>query len=256
MGVRLFYRNNRRVSITTAGQALLQYAEQIVEAADAARAEIQGHAGGLGGRVAVGAPQSLSELALPAVLARFHREHPRVDIALREDANERLAELVADDTLDLALLDTTNSRAFTDVSLEDVYSDDLVVAVAPHHKLAARADVTLRALAGHPFIMYRATSGIRRTVEDACTAAGFTPRVAFESRDAHTISALAAEGLGVAVLPRRLAELEAPRVRVLPIGPRALRRTIGLGVRAGRRLSGAATAFYALVKDALREGTV
>ncbi|TAM85613.1 LysR family transcriptional regulator, partial [bacterium] len=63
---------------------------------------------------------------------------------------------------------------------------------------------------------------------------------------------LAAEGLGVTILPRHLAELAAPRVVRIAVAPQTLLRTVGIAWRQGRQLSGAATALLTLLREALR----
>jgi|SRR5579872_540096 len=253
LGVSLFDRDNRRVVLTAAGQAFLDHAERIVEAADTALAEMEGFARSLRGRVVIGTLQSLSELKLPAILSRFHARYPQVDIALREDTSDRMPFLLLDGTIDIAFLDTTRRAVPAGIAVENIYQDDLMIVVAPTHRLAGRARVALTALRDEPFVMFKAGSGLRSVVERACNEAGFSPRVAFESGDWSTVSALAAEGLGVSVLPRSLAELAKPRVAMLSVSPNHLQRTVGIAWRQGRNLSGAATALLALLRESLRE---
>ncbi|TAM61233.1 LysR family transcriptional regulator [bacterium] len=254
LGVRLFDRDNRRVALTAAGQAFLDHAERVVEAADQAVAEMEGFSGTLRGRVMIGTLQSLSELKLPAILARFHSQHPHVEIALREETSDRMPAMLLDGTLDMALLDTTRRAMPAGLIVENVYQDELMVVVASGHPLAKRARVKLEALRDEAFVLYKAGSGLRTVVERACNEVGFSPRVAFESGDWSTIGALVAEGLGVTILPFNLAERAAPRVTRIAVEPKGLLRTVGLAWRKGRHLSGAAVALLALLRDALRAG--
>ncbi|TAM78346.1 LysR family transcriptional regulator [bacterium] len=254
LGVRLFDRDNRRVALTAAGQAFLDHAERVVEAADQAVAEMEGFSGALRGRVVIGTLQSLSELKLPAILARFHGRHPQVEISLREEPSDRMPAMLLDGTLDMALLDTTRRAMPAGLAVENVYHDELMVVVAPGHPLARRKRVPLEALRDEAFVLYKAGSGLRTVVERACNEVGFSPRGAFESGDWSTIGALVAEGLGVTVLPRHLAELAAPRVVRIAVDPQGLLRTVGIAWRQGRHLSGAATALLTLLREELRVG--
>jgi DNA-binding transcriptional LysR family regulator len=77
----------------------------------------------------------------------------------------------------------------------------VVVAVHPTHPLAGRGQIRLRALREEPMVTLTRASKLRSTLETACHAAGFAPRIAAETSDLGVMVQLAAEQLGVAVLP-------------------------------------------------------
>jgi len=79
----------------------------------------------------------------------------------------------------------------------------------------------------------------------ALDAAGIEPQVRFETNELTRVRALAARGLGVAIMPRSDAEGPGPAIATVDIGPPKLRRSVGLVWRAGRRRAPAAEAFLA-----------
>jgi DNA-binding transcriptional LysR family regulator len=86
LGVQLFDRLGRTITLTSAGQALLPHAERLLELSVEARAATVGAMtteGALGGTITVSAPESLLTYRLPAVLSRFRSQHPGVAIDLR-----------------------------------------------------------------------------------------------------------------------------------------------------------------------------
>jgi DNA-binding transcriptional LysR family regulator len=83
--------------------------------------------------------------------------------------------------------------------------------------------------------------------------AGFAPHIAFESGAAATARALAAAGLGVAILPRSEALTGSPPLAAIELEPR-LARTVALAWPAARRHPSATAAFLALAREALRRG--
>jgi len=252
LGVELLDRSGRRVRPTPAGEAFLRRAERILGEVANAGAEMAEFAGATRGRVTVGTLPSLAEHQLPRLVAGFHARHPGLELDLREERTARLLALVAAGEVDLALLHQPNvPNADPALTIEPLFTEELVGVVAPAHPLAARGALPLATLRDEPFILTKSGSVIRDTILAACTAAGFTPRVAFESGGAATVRALAAAGLGVAILPRSEAALGGAALAALTLTPR-LTRTVALARAAGGYHSAAAGAFSALAREALR----
>src|SRR5579872_6523146 len=134
LGVTLFERSSRHVRLTPPGEALLVRAERILAEVEWARMEMQEYTGLARGRVVVGALQSLEAFRFPALLARFHTRFAGIEIVLREEATERLLELLNTGQLDLTLiqimdnswpLELTTSAIIT----EKLLTEELVLVV-------------------------------------------------------------------------------------------------------------------------------
>jgi DNA-binding transcriptional LysR family regulator len=82
-----------------------------------------------------------------------------------------------------------------------VAREPVVAAVHPTHPLADRGQIPLRALQQEPMVTLTRASKLRTTLETACHATGFEPRIAAETSDLSVVVELAAEQVGVAVLP-------------------------------------------------------
>lgn len=252
LGITLFDRGGRRVRLTAAGEAFLARAERVLAEVASARTEMAEFAGATRGRVVVGTLPSLAERQLPALLAGFHARHPGLELVLREENTAELLALVARGEVELALVHhLADDDAPAGLALEPLFTEDLVAAIAPGHSLARRGSLPLAALRAEPFLLSKPGSVIRQTVLAACAAAGFAPRVAFESGGTATMRALAAVGLGVAVLPRSEAAADGPAVAVVALTPR-LTRTVALAWSADRYRPAAAAAFMRFAREALR----
>ena len=247
LGVRLFDRSGRGVSLTAAGEAFLVRAERMLAEAESARAEAQEFSGLLRGQVVIGALQSLVAVRLPAILAAFNRLRPGVEVALREETTVQMLGLLAEGGLDLAFGHTTGVRVPSRITAEPLFDEDLVLVVSAGHALAGRREVSLGELKDEPFVCYKEGSGIRATLEEACRSEGFEPRVAFECG---TLRALVAVGLGVAVVSRSTAEESGPPVAVAEITP-SLVRTVAVFRAKGRYLSPPADAFLRFARERL-----
>jgi DNA-binding transcriptional LysR family regulator len=87
-----------------------------------------------------------------------------------------------------------------------VATEPLVLAVSHGDPLSSRRSVTLTQVRDQPMITLVPGSGLRTVLENACRDAGFTPRITAETGELASLVELAAEGLGVAVLPRSAAD--------------------------------------------------
>lgn len=251
LGVLLLDRTGRRVRLTPAGEAFLARAERVLAEVSSAQAEMAEFAGALRGRVVVGTLPSLAEHQLPRLVAAFHTRYPGLELVLREERTANLLALLGNGEVELALLHQPTATAEAALTLEPLFTEELVAVVAPGHPLAAHDTLPVAALRDEPFILTKSGSVIRDTILAACAVAGFAPRVAFESGGAATVRALAAAGLGVAILPRSEATLGGTSVAAITLIP-ALTRTVALAWAVDRYHSAVATAFIALAREELR----
>jgi LysR family transcriptional regulator, transcription activator of glutamate synthase operon len=231
LGVRLFERTNRRVRLTDAGAAFAARAERILSDLAAASEEMSAFAGGLRGRVTVGTYQSFAEYSLPKLLGRFHAAHPGVEIALREGIADALLARLRAGSLDAFVGHLDESRDASDLRAEPLFEDELVIATAARHRLAARGRVRIEELRDEPFVIFRPGSASTDRLYRLTRGAGFEPRVSFESEDTMTVRSLVAEGLGVALYPRSLGNTPGPNVALLSVEPERVMRTMSLVTR-------------------------
>ena len=186
---------------------------------------------------------------LAGLLAGFHDDHPGVEIALREGATRELLDAVLAGDVDAALAGM-GTTAPPGLGTQVVLDEPLVAAVAPGDPLAGRDGVALAALRDRPLITLPPGTGVRSVFDEACAAAGFEPRIAFEAGDPPVLAQLAARGLGTAVLP--VSAIARADVHPLAITRPRLRGRIvlawregGAGSPAGRALIDHARAFLA-----------
>jgi len=258
LGVALFERTSRRVQLTAAGEALLVRAEHILAEVGWAQMEMQEYTGLARGRVVIGALQSLEAFRFPALLSRFHTRYQGIEIILREEATERLLELLNTGQLDLSIIQIMDDSwplelTASSIVTEKLLTEELVLVVAPNHSLAHHQTVTMEELRDEPFVLFKPGSGLRHTIIQRSLAAGFTPRILFESGELGTIRSLVAEGLGVSVLPRSVAEAPGREVTVVSLGPTPPMRTILLAWPTKIYHTPAADAFLSFIQNDIRD---
>ena len=202
LGERLFLRDRRGIRLTPAGQALLPHARTTLQDAEGGREAVAALSGLLTGRLTVGLVHPLPDRRFLHLLGAFHRTYPRIELTLLEDQTDALLAALADGQLHAALIGLGRyDRPPPDTQSLLVAREPVVVAVHPAHPLAGRGQIQLRALHHEPIVTLTRASKLRSTLETACQAAGFVPRIVAETSDLGVVVELAAEQVGVAVLP-------------------------------------------------------
>jgi LysR family transcriptional regulator, transcription activator of glutamate synthase operon len=249
VGLALVERTTRRVTVTEAGRALVARARRILSEVEAANAEMQAFTGVRTGHVTVGTMHTMGPVDVSLALAAFHQRHPGVELTVREQSSEELAEMLRDDVVDLAFLSVTERMESHGLVLHQLVSEELVVVLPRDHALAGRGSVRMAELADEQFIGFREGARLRELLMFAARASGFEAQVKFESNETERIRRLVARDMGVAILPRSDAEHPGAEVVVATLIEPSLRRDITLARREGRRLAPAAAEFLQLADD-------
>jgi DNA-binding transcriptional LysR family regulator len=248
LGLALVERTTRRVALTGAGELLVARARRILAEVEAARHELEGLSGLQTGHVTVGAMHTMGPIDVSLALAIFRQRHPGVELTVREQSSEELAEMLRVDELDLAFLSVTERIESHGLGLHQLVCEELVLVLAPDHRLGGRRRVRMAELSEEEFISYRDGSRLRELLMSAGRTAGYEPRVTLESNESQRIRRLVARGLGVAILPRSDAEGPGAETAIATLVGPELTRDITLAWREGRRHAPAATAFLALAR--------
>ncbi|MFJ3222358.1 LysR family transcriptional regulator [Streptomyces sp. NPDC086783] len=213
----LFVRTTRRVTLTEAGRALLGEAERILAQVRAAHDAVAAVQGVLRGTLSLGTEQCVAGVGVARLLAAFRRQHPDVEIRLRQAGSGALAEEVAAGRLDLAFAVRTqaDSEQLRSVPLT---GEPMTVLCHPEHHLAGGGPVTPQDLGGEAFVDFHPDWGPRRVTDAAFAMAGVDRTVALEVNDVHSLLELIQQGLGIAVVPRHFGHKpEASVLTALPL---------------------------------------
>lgn len=206
LGLPLFERNGRQVSLTTPGEYMLVYARRLLavlkDAEDAAarlkRAEL--------GTLAIGMV-STAKYFLPRMLAEFRREHEHVEIRLAEGNREKLVRMLQDNEVDIAVMGRPPRELAT--RAEPFAAHPHVFIAAPSHPLARRgAPVDAESLRAQDFILREEGSGTRAALEKFLEEARVQPRVVMEMSSNETIKQAVIAGMGLSFLSLHTLQLE------------------------------------------------
>ncbi|MFJ6634603.1 LysR substrate-binding domain-containing protein [Streptomyces sp. NPDC091376] len=220
LGVALFTRKGRTVSLTAAGRTFLTSVERALAEVERAAESVRADADPSAGRVAFGFLHTMGSETVPELIRAFRVDHPRIRFTLVQNYGEAMIERLRAGELDLCL--TSPVPDAPDLVARRLDEQRLRLVVPDDHRLATRKRVRLAEAADETFVTLEPGYGLRRITDALCAEAGFSPRVAFEGEEAETLRGLVAAGLGVALLPPPAA----PRPGVVELtvtAPRAVR---------------------------------
>ncbi|SEH80233.1 DNA-binding transcriptional regulator, LysR family [Mycolicibacterium rutilum] len=251
LGERLLDRTQRRVRLTAAGEAVLPFARAALGAVADIRTAVDELGDLVRGSVSIGTVTA-HNVDMPSLLAKFHRDHPAVEITLSTDSSDELIDGVRSGRLDLAIASVGSAEVPAGLQVEATTDEVIDAAVGREDPWWGRRSVGVDELADRPLIALPAGSGIRSRLDEACAAAGVSVRVALEASTPLELVDLAAHGLGVAIVPRSVAR---SRTHIHPVAVTPeLRGRLVLAWRARGPVSPAARVLIALAREHVRVG--
>jgi DNA-binding transcriptional LysR family regulator len=197
LGVALFERIGKRLTLTAEGGELLGSASELLDRAqdlaNRAYGLEQGHTGTL--RIAA-SPQTTAWLLSP-VMAKFRKIHPNVSLLVSEGNNDELVELIAHGNVHLSIA----SLAVNNVLVgQRLFSAQLLAILPAGHPMTGAKSLSIEDLSRDSMLVMRRGFLTRHLFEQVCAAHGVRPKILLESDSTHTLGALARDGHGVAIV--------------------------------------------------------
>jgi DNA-binding transcriptional LysR family regulator len=226
LGVELFVRAARGMTLTDAGRALLPYAQRAIAQVLDGHKAVENLRSGKIGELFIAAAPAVSTYVLPAILKSFQTSHPHVRMGVRTGHTEEVLGMVLRREVHLGV---GRPIRHPDAELIPVFEDELVLVVSRHHSFAQRDRIRLQELADDRLILFDRASSYYELTSSLIRQAGVVPESVIEVDNVEAAKKMVIEGLGVALLPRMalLAELRARSLRpVRVIGAPPIRRPI------------------------------
>jgi LysR family carnitine catabolism transcriptional activator len=240
LGVRLFDRNNRRVTLTSAGRDLVAPLERLIFDVEAIAARTQDLAFHRRGVVTVAALPSLAASLLPRAMAALAEAHSGIVVRVRDMPAAAIIDAVKRGEADIGLGSVL--RPDPELDARPLFTDRLCAYVPYGHPLAEQRAVTLKALARWPLILTGRDSSVRQLIDRGVEAERLPIQVTQEVTYMSTAIGMVSAGLGVAILPESAVATEGGAgPRAVAIQAPVLRRTLVVLSLKSRTLSPAAT---------------
>lgn len=224
--MRLFERSHGKVSLTPAGELVLDFAERILALSQEMETRVTELTGAVSGPLVLGASTTIAEFLLPKMLGEFKARYPQVQGYMSVANSETIVSRVADHTLDLGLIESPSQ--LPSLHTEPCCDDELVMICAPAYKLAGLASVTPQQVAAEPYVSRESGSGTREFAEHYFMQSGVQPEdlnIVMELGSPEAIKGLVETGIGVAVMSRATVrkELKLGTLVAVPLKPKLIR---------------------------------
>ena len=210
IGARLLDRMGRRVKPTAAGELLHKHATLLLEMKETAQFDIERFLGLEQGEISMGGSTIAGEYILPALISRFNKKYPRLAVKLAIADSAEIENRVLAGELELGIIGSKSPH--TNLLCQQLWEDELVLAVPARHPWARRKAVSLKQLRQAPFILREEGSGTLRILEAYLRKSGeggtsnFQISARFGSSTA--VKEAIKSGLGLSILSARAIETE------------------------------------------------
>jgi DNA-binding transcriptional LysR family regulator len=252
VGLPLFDRSGREVTLTAAGGILLKYAQQSGALLEQASVELAALKGQVSGTLRIAASTTIAQYILPPLLGAFLRLHPAVHVELDSSNTESVADAIATGRASLGLVEGPPhaGQLRSEIWLED----ELVLLVPPSHEWAGQRSIPLQQIAAAPLLMRERGSGTREVIETTLEAAGLPARelhIAMELNSTEAILGCIESGVGVGFVSRTAIhrQLSLGTLIIVPVTGLAIPRDLLLLMPAGPEPTGAAAAMLELLRQ-------
>jgi DNA-binding transcriptional LysR family regulator len=249
LGLALFERSGKRVTLTDAGRALYDEASRVLERMAGLRETMSALSSGAAGEVRLGAIEPTASLRLPAILTRLCAGRPRLALSVEVGGSRTLCHAVAAGDLDLVVASPPPARL--GLAFEPLFVEALSLLVPARHPLARRRTVRAADLKGERILLSDPQCAYRQRIEAALGARGANAYSGIEIGSLLALRGAVEAGLGLAVIPAVMATPPPPGTRARLLPDEDLGLPVGL-IR--RRDAGRPGPALAAALDALRHG--
>lgn len=224
LGVTLFDRTSRRVSLTSEGSRFQDLIRPILQDLDEAVEDIREIKAGRRGRVRVGFVSSASYELIPASVRDARIQHPGIQVDLQPMATGEQVEALLENRLDIGIM--RDAPLQSGLQFTTLLTEQMVAVLPSNHALAQQNEVSPEDLIGLPLVLfpYQSMPGYVTNIMEIFHHLGHPPRVVQRAVNQENVMGLVAAGVGASILPASFSSFSFPGVVTTPITSRPTTR--------------------------------
>lgn len=206
LGLELFSRHSRGVTLTNAGKQIYSYFNDIVNLVKKTEKVIEGIKGLEDGTLSIGASTTIGNYLVPTWLAQFTKVHPHIQVDMVVENTSLILQNVINHKIDLGLI--AGPIKSPDFSFEPLFDDTLLLMSGQSHSLANDQEITPRKLNNQTFILRENGSSTRLAAEALLESLDINPKKIITMSDTEAIKRSVMAGLGISILSEFTVEIE------------------------------------------------
>lgn len=219
---RLFDRTHNRISLTTAGDRVFEYANKIISLYSEMENNVREITGDVSGILIIGASTTIAEYMLPSLLGAFKERHPGINLRLRVSNSLGIVHMVEDNSVDVGIVES--QIANKNLSVEVCWYDKLVFICLPNHPLAKKTAIAGQDLVGLPFVCREEGSGTREFIDAYLEKQNMQfhdLNISLEVGNPEAVKSAVEAGLGVSIVSQAtvVKELKLGSLAARPLDP-------------------------------------
>ncbi len=199
LGIRLFERLNKKVSLTTEGKKFLAYSRQMVDLWETAKGSLA-ISDEPQGTLVIGTEESICAFRLPALLKLYNGRYPKVEVRIKVGSPSELCSLARENEIDVAIL-LDQQLTSSDFTVELSKREQLALIVSPEHPLASKETVYFENVIEYPLLLTSQGCSLRSLFQNILRDADTEFKVMMDSGSIQTIKQFVRAGLGITLLP-------------------------------------------------------
>ncbi|MGV3466874.1 MAG: cidABC operon transcriptional activator CidR [Heyndrickxia sp.] len=252
LGVSLFDRSRKQLTLTDAGKVILEQAKLVDQAFHNLELQLDNLLGLKTGVIRIGLPPIFDAHFLLKFIGLFSEKYPGISFQLTEDGSKKVEEDVENNLLDVGIVVLpTNSDVFNHFSFME---EDLNLILHPSHPLAEREQIDLVELKNESFILFNKEFVLHDRIISSCHSVGFDPKIISKSSQWSFIEEMVSWNLGVSLLPESLCHNLEKKVKSIKVVNPTISWNLGIIWGKNQYLSFAAREWLDFIKEELKKG--
>jgi DNA-binding transcriptional LysR family regulator len=243
----LLNRQEKRVSLTAEGEALLIHARGILENFRAAEAEMAELRGLGGGEVRVGIPPMMSSYYFPLIIRDFRARYPNLKLSVNGEGAAIIQRMISKGEIDMGVI--AGHKIPEGLEYQHFLREEIVACVPANHPLAKHDAIAFPDFLQEPQIVFKKGYYMRELMDELAEEIDLKPKVVFETNLFSLVQSLVKERLGISTFLRMVVSGD-PGLAAVSFNP-PLHLDLVIAWKANRHLSRANRAFI----DFLHENT-
>jgi DNA-binding transcriptional LysR family regulator len=252
LGVALFDRSRKQLTLTDAGLIILEQAKLIDKAFNNLETELDNLTGLKKGHIRIGLPPIFNAHHFLKIVGSFHEKYPGITFQLVEDGSKKIEEDVGKNLLDVGIIVLpTKNELFNHFSFME---EDLKLILHPSHPLAEREEVQLAELANESFILFNKDFVLNDRIILSCNDVGFNPHIISESSQQSFIEEMVSFKLGISLLPESICHNLNKNIKSVKVVNPSISWNLAIIWRTDQYFSYAAKEWLKFTKEQLTKG--